>query len=434
MEIGSESAGLPTMIYSDYLARAVERFISAGLKLSYGTVSNESTNKNNLDNFNLSTPPSSPTTTTGINIDPFLGNIVRTNSHTSTIKSEKKVSTETDVEKDTENSETTSITAAPKLPSKASRFNFGFLRNRLTPAPLSPSLISPPPTIPLPELPDPNPITSTSPQLPPPLITGSSDSSGNSNSNGNLDRFSISSSEDGSTLSHAGQVSSSWFSWIPSAITGHTTVTSTSPPDVVEEKVEEIDAKRAVEEKEDRSTIGKVDDQLKATSSATTNGHHESRVDNARLSTISTTSSSSTTPSTPPPFLRSRTFKSHSPTSIDSSPPLLDSSFAASRRVPSVILPNGMNLNTSNSKKYVEKSGVPWPFGSRTSVWKDIDVNSLKWGGFEVDIVGVRSGFLSAPEFIIRVRRPGRLDETVLRTQAQFVKYCKVVSFIDYSY
>ncbi|KAM0791448.1 hypothetical protein ACM66B_005903 [Microbotryomycetes sp. NB124-2] len=72
------------------------------------------------------------------------------------------------------------------------------------------------------------------------------------------------------------------------------------------------------------------------------------------------------------------------------------------------------------------KNGVAWPFGATVPFWRGVPFDRLKWGGFECDVVGVRSSlFAFSPSFIIRIRRPARLDEYVVRTEAQFVKFQK---------
>lgn len=97
----------------------------------------------------------------------------------------------------------------------------------------------------------------------------------------------------------------------------------------------------------------------------------------------------------------------------------------------------------------VQKSGTPWPFGAPVSFWRGASYEKLKWGGFEADIVGVRSTLFSTVSpfsfvafwtrltpfvrlqgFLIRVRRPGRLDEYVVRNMDQFHKYFKVVRIL----
>ncbi|GAA98308.1 uncharacterized protein L969DRAFT_46989 [Mixia osmundae IAM 14324] len=70
----------------------------------------------------------------------------------------------------------------------------------------------------------------------------------------------------------------------------------------------------------------------------------------------------------------------------------------------------------------VPKSGHPWPWGAPVPFWKGTPVHRVEWGGFEADVIGVRKSAFGH-SFIIRVRRPGRLDEYVLRDEAQFRKY-----------
>ncbi|GJN90735.1 hypothetical protein Rhopal_003749-T1 [Rhodotorula paludigena] len=70
----------------------------------------------------------------------------------------------------------------------------------------------------------------------------------------------------------------------------------------------------------------------------------------------------------------------------------------------------------------VPKGGVQWPFDASVPFLQGPDFEQLAWGGFEADIVGVRKSMFSH-SYIIRVRRPARLDEFVLRTEAQFLKF-----------
>ncbi|GAA6051050.1 hypothetical protein JCM3770_005473 [Rhodotorula araucariae] len=70
----------------------------------------------------------------------------------------------------------------------------------------------------------------------------------------------------------------------------------------------------------------------------------------------------------------------------------------------------------------VPKGGAKWPYDAPVPFINGPDFEQLKWGGFEADIVGVRNS-LFTHSYIIRVRRPGRLDEFVLRTEAQFFKF-----------
>ncbi|KAH9458752.1 hypothetical protein Pst134EA_018909 [Puccinia striiformis f. sp. tritici] len=66
------------------------------------------------------------------------------------------------------------------------------------------------------------------------------------------------------------------------------------------------------------------------------------------------------------------------------------------------------------------------PGRSRT-FWKGTPVHKLSWGGFEVDLVGIRRG-VTKNSYVIRVRRPSRLDEYVLRKESQFKDYYRRLS------
>ena len=70
----------------------------------------------------------------------------------------------------------------------------------------------------------------------------------------------------------------------------------------------------------------------------------------------------------------------------------------------------------------VPKRGHAWPWGAPVPFWKGTPVHRVEWGGFEADVVGVRKTF-AGRSYIIRVRRPQRLDEFVLRDEGQFKKY-----------
>ncbi|GAA5940374.1 hypothetical protein JCM3775_005071 [Rhodotorula graminis] len=72
----------------------------------------------------------------------------------------------------------------------------------------------------------------------------------------------------------------------------------------------------------------------------------------------------------------------------------------------------------------VPKGGAAWPFDAAVPFLQGPEFEHLKWGGFEADVVGCRKSLFSH-SFIIRVRRPGRLDEFVLRTEAQFLKFSR---------
>ncbi|GAA5828807.1 hypothetical protein JCM11251_005881 [Rhodosporidiobolus azoricus] len=73
------------------------------------------------------------------------------------------------------------------------------------------------------------------------------------------------------------------------------------------------------------------------------------------------------------------------------------------------------------------KGGVPWPYDAQVPFARGPLFEELKWGGFEVDIVGVRKNLFSH-SYIVRVRRPARLDEYVLRSEAQFHKFYRALS------
>ncbi|KAI7944396.1 hypothetical protein MJO28_010091 [Puccinia striiformis f. sp. tritici] len=73
------------------------------------------------------------------------------------------------------------------------------------------------------------------------------------------------------------------------------------------------------------------------------------------------------------------------------------------------------------------KESVLWPWGDPVPFWKGTPVHKLSWGGFEVDLVGIRRG-VTKNSYVIRVRRPSRLDEYVLRKESQFKDYYRRLS------
>ncbi|GAA6028229.1 hypothetical protein JCM8097_006928 [Rhodosporidiobolus ruineniae] len=75
----------------------------------------------------------------------------------------------------------------------------------------------------------------------------------------------------------------------------------------------------------------------------------------------------------------------------------------------------------------VPKGGVSWPYDARVNFFRGPEFEKLAWGGFEVDIVGVRKNLLSH-SYIIRVRRPARLDEYVIRSESQFHRFYKALA------
>ncbi|GAA5893441.1 hypothetical protein JCM8208_000800 [Rhodotorula glutinis] len=103
--------------------------------------------------------------------------------------------------------------------------------------------------------------------------------------------------------------------------------------------------------------------------------------------------------------------------------------------VPPVLPPSSGDDTSASGAEYepsgsalppvlVPKGGAAWPFDASVPFLQGPEFEHLKWGGFEADVVGVRKSLFSH-SFIIRVRRPGRLDEFVLRTEAQFLKFSR---------
>ncbi|MBW0481062.1 hypothetical protein O181_020777 [Austropuccinia psidii MF-1] len=113
------------------------------------------------------------------------------------------------------------------------------------------------------------------------------------------------------------------------------------------------------------------------------------------------------------------------------------SSFCAEMRLPDSLI-KGLSCpyETISSpeaiafhSKYVliPKSSLSWPWGEPVPFWKGTPVHEVSWGGFEVDIVGLRKG-ITVNKFIIRVRRPSRLDEYVVRKENEFKRYYSALS------
>ncbi|GAA5912710.1 hypothetical protein JCM5296_003372 [Sporobolomyces johnsonii] len=74
----------------------------------------------------------------------------------------------------------------------------------------------------------------------------------------------------------------------------------------------------------------------------------------------------------------------------------------------------------------LQKRGVEWPYSAAVAFAPGPEFDLLKWGGFEADIVGVRKGIFTH-SYIIRVRRPAKLDEYVVRSEAQFLKFYRLL-------
>lgn len=74
------------------------------------------------------------------------------------------------------------------------------------------------------------------------------------------------------------------------------------------------------------------------------------------------------------------------------------------------------------------KSSMPWPWGSPVNFNQPLNVEHLAYGGFEVDLISSRTSAVTH-SFVLRVRRPNRLDEYVVRTEQEFARYReKVIS------
>ncbi|BGP16492.1 hypothetical protein JCM10213_001171 [Rhodosporidiobolus nylandii] len=74
----------------------------------------------------------------------------------------------------------------------------------------------------------------------------------------------------------------------------------------------------------------------------------------------------------------------------------------------------------------VPKGGIRWPYDAGVPFVRAQEFERLQWGGFEADVVGVRRGVFSS-SYIIRIRRPARLDEYVLRSDTQFHKFYRAL-------
>ncbi|KAM0748676.1 hypothetical protein T439DRAFT_69984 [Meredithblackwellia eburnea MCA 4105] len=136
---------------------------------------------------------------------------------------------------------------------------------------------------------------------------------------------------------------------------------------------------------------------------------------------------------------------------LSSAPVMVSDSQGASRQLPAAVAQAHSNQQDNNNNTWVAamalppeivdaappssaplavdlvpKGGMPWPDGAPVPFWRGAPFQRLKWGGFETDVVGVRTTMFSK-SFLIRVRRPGRLDEYVVRTEAQFQKFHRVL-------
>ncbi|KAN0064172.1 hypothetical protein ACQY0O_003339 [Thecaphora frezii] len=78
-------------------------------------------------------------------------------------------------------------------------------------------------------------------------------------------------------------------------------------------------------------------------------------------------------------------------------------------------------------KEHLDKDSWPWPASNLLppeayfAYRKPLD--RLKYGGYEVDVVGVRKRSTTERDYILRIRRPNRLDEYVVRNDADFEEF-----------
>lgn len=121
------------------------------------------------------------------------------------------------------------------------------------------------------------------------------------------------------------------------------------------------------------------------------------------------------------------------PVVVQTPPRPLSTSIVASRQLPpSFGSPMTRSPRTKPlvpiSTHLIPQHAVPWPWSAPAVIHKAPPVADLKHGGFEVDIVAVRT-MLFSHAYLLRVRRPGVLDEFVLRSEEQFQKFFVVVRF-----
>lgn len=90
------------------------------------------------------------------------------------------------------------------------------------------------------------------------------------------------------------------------------------------------------------------------------------------------------------------------------------------------VVPKVPSMPVKKKLSPVFKQGMDWPWGHPVPFWKGTPIHKVAWGGFEVDVVGLRKTF-RAHSFLIRVRRPSRMDEYVLRDESHFKRYLAVL-------
>ncbi|GAA6001489.1 hypothetical protein JCM10207_006692 [Rhodosporidiobolus poonsookiae] len=110
-----------------------------------------------------------------------------------------------------------------------------------------------------------------------------------------------------------------------------------------------------------------------------------------------------------------------------------ENDFVAAMAIPASLMQPSSGYPSSSGHDYqpreavlppvlLPKGGVKWPYDDDVRFVRGPEYDQLKWGGFEVDVVGVRKGVFSH-SYIIRVRRPARLDEYVVRSESQFIRF-----------
>ncbi|KAH9811370.1 hypothetical protein DFH28DRAFT_1131315 [Melampsora americana] len=90
------------------------------------------------------------------------------------------------------------------------------------------------------------------------------------------------------------------------------------------------------------------------------------------------------------------------------------------------VFPKVQSMPVQKKLLPVSKQGIDWPWGHPVPFWKGTPIHKVAWGGFEVDVVGLRKTF-RRHSFLIRVRRPSRMDEYVLRDESHFKRYLAVL-------
>ncbi|KAI8459415.1 hypothetical protein BY996DRAFT_3865544 [Phakopsora pachyrhizi] len=88
---------------------------------------------------------------------------------------------------------------------------------------------------------------------------------------------------------------------------------------------------------------------------------------------------------------------------------------------------DGFERHHEASTISIIKEPSQWPWGNPVPFWKGTPIHQVLWGGFEVNVAGVRS-LAGRNKYILRIRRPLRLDEYVLRKESDFRKFFKALS------